>query len=253
MSRCLAVLILLFSVLVLGAVPALGAEEECDQLFPDLTCERSGRWEGFHKPIVSPYLFEDPFVTTGVYAYHIYHEFPDRSVLGGGHANVAAVQLRVALTDRIALIATKDGRAWVEPGLDVLGDRDRLARALVVEVDRLLAEDRLAGARRAFDQIGVAVRRACDQHGVDIGIGDRRLDRNRLGTMRGSDLLGRVGEASEVAALVTFLSSDRAGFITGVPMPIDGGMTASLTLAGGADEADEETQKLLESMLQRAD
>ncbi len=119
------VIALFLIVFAVGAgSPAVAAEEECDQLFPDITCERSGRWEGFRKPIASPYLFEDPFITTGAYAYHVYHEFPDRSVLGGGHANVAALQLRIALTDRIALIATKDGRAWVDPGLSVLDDRE---------------------------------------------------------------------------------------------------------------------------------
>jgi hypothetical protein len=103
---------------------AAAEAEDCEQWFPDLNCERSGRWEGFRKPIVSAFLFEDPFITTGAYLYHVYHEFPDRSVLGGGEANVAALQLRVALTDRIALIATKDGRAWVDPDLPVLAERE---------------------------------------------------------------------------------------------------------------------------------
>ena len=123
-SKCLVALSWLGPVLVSLAMPALAAEEECEGWLPDVRCERSGRWEGFRKPIVSPYLFEGPFVTTGVYAYHVYHEFPDRSVLGGGEANVVAVQLRAALTDRIALIATKDGRAWVDPGLAVLDERE---------------------------------------------------------------------------------------------------------------------------------
>ena len=38
--------------------------------------------------------------------------------------------------------------------------------------------------------------------------------------------LGRLGEAHEVAKLVTFLASDDASFITGAAIPIDGGMTA---------------------------
>jgi NAD(P)-dependent dehydrogenase (short-subunit alcohol dehydrogenase family) len=38
--------------------------------------------------------------------------------------------------------------------------------------------------------------------------------------------LGRIGEPSEVAKLVTFLASDEASFITGTAIPIDGGMTA---------------------------
>ena len=35
--------------------------------------------------------------------------------------------------------------------------------------------------------------------------------------------LGRVGETSEVAALIGFLASSQAGFITGQTIAIDGG------------------------------
>ncbi|HYU78584.1 MAG TPA: SDR family oxidoreductase, partial [Vicinamibacterales bacterium] len=35
--------------------------------------------------------------------------------------------------------------------------------------------------------------------------------------------LGRPGEPSEVAALITFLASDQAGFITGETIAVDGG------------------------------
>jgi meso-butanediol dehydrogenase/(S,S)-butanediol dehydrogenase/diacetyl reductase len=38
--------------------------------------------------------------------------------------------------------------------------------------------------------------------------------------------LGRNGKPEEVAALVAFLASDQAGFITGVAVPIDGGFNA---------------------------
>ncbi len=36
--------------------------------------------------------------------------------------------------------------------------------------------------------------------------------------------MGRVGEANEIAAAITFLASDDAGFITGAVLPVDGGM-----------------------------
>jgi len=37
------------------------------------------------------------------------------------------------------------------------------SRAAAVEIERLLAEDRLAGAGRRFDEIGMGVGRASDQ------------------------------------------------------------------------------------------
>ncbi len=56
-----------------------------------------------------PYLFEDPYVTTELNLVGIYHNFPSDSVFEGGEAGVVALQARLALTDRLAFIATKDG------------------------------------------------------------------------------------------------------------------------------------------------
>ncbi len=104
--------------LVLWLAPALASAEpsaDCPTWFPDFRCERSGRPEGWNQPIIAPYLFEDPFITTNLTGVYIYHEFGDRSIFQGGHMHVAALQARVALTDRLALIATKDGIAWNRP------------------------------------------------------------------------------------------------------------------------------------------
>lgn len=40
--------------------------------------------------------------------------------------------------------------------------------------------------------------------------------------------IGRIGEPEEIAELIAFLASDRAGFITGADHRIDGGLTAGL-------------------------
>ena len=39
--------------------------------------------------------------------------------------------------------------------------------------------------------------------------------------------LGRIGEPEDIAAAVAFLASEDAGFITGINMPVDGGVSAS--------------------------
>jgi NAD(P)-dependent dehydrogenase (short-subunit alcohol dehydrogenase family) len=39
----------------------------------------------------------------------------------------------------------------------------------------------------------------------------------------GATALGRLGQASEVADAITYLCSDRASFVTGVELPVDGG------------------------------
>ena len=43
--------------------------------------------------------------------------------------------------------------------------------------------------------------------------------------------VGRVGRPDDVAALALFLASERAGFITGVTVPVDGGMTHKMIYA----------------------
>ena len=102
---------------------APGQPKECFW-FPDVRCGRSGRWDGFEMPIVQPYLFEDPFVTTNVVPYFLFHEFPNKSAMQGGEAYAAALQARVAITDRLAFIATKDGYMWSRPDNPLLSNQN---------------------------------------------------------------------------------------------------------------------------------
>ncbi|MDJ0868981.1 MAG: hypothetical protein QNK03_22935 [Myxococcota bacterium] len=108
-------------VALLFALPATAAQpEDCPTWFPDFRCDRQGRYEGFVPPMIQPYLFEDPFITTGLNAVYIWHDFPGSSVFEGGDANIYALQARLAITDRIAFIATKDGYVDFGPDLGVL-------------------------------------------------------------------------------------------------------------------------------------
>ena len=134
---------LLIGGLLSPALPAL-AQEECDEWFPDFQCERSGRFDGYHKPIVAPYLFEDPFVTTNAVPYFLWHDFPEQSVFDGGALYAAALQLRVAVTDRVAIIATKDGFVWNRNGNPLLEDSQGFMN-LAARVKVSLWENREAG------------------------------------------------------------------------------------------------------------
>jgi NAD(P)-dependent dehydrogenase (short-subunit alcohol dehydrogenase family) len=50
----------------------------------------------------------------------------------------------------------------------------------------------------------------------------------RADAMKARTPAGRLGTPEDVAAAVSFLLSDRAGFITGVDLPVDGGLLAKL-------------------------
>ena len=65
-----------------------------------------------------------------------------------------------------------------------------------------------------------------------------RIDTERLRDVYGDDgpteadlaqiALGRLGTPAEVASVVAFLASDRAGYVTGTVLPVDGGLTRGL-------------------------
>lgn len=121
-SRRAAICLLAASAFARAATAA--QPEGCPRFFPDFyKCGREGRYEGFVTTMISPYLFEDPFITTGIHAHAIWHDFPGDSVFQGGQAFVAAVQARVAVTDRLAFIATKDGFAWIRPDNPLLSNQ----------------------------------------------------------------------------------------------------------------------------------
>lgn len=157
---------------ILGATFALAgvarALPPCPTWFPDFRCDRDGRYDGFVPPMMHPYLFEDPFITTGVNGVAIWHEFPGSSILDGGQLWDLAVQARVAITDRVAFIATKDGFVFFDPGLDLL-DNDRGFTDITVGFKGSLIDDR---ERNLIVTPGLRYQINIGDHGVLQGNGD---------------------------------------------------------------------------------
>lgn len=76
-------------------------------------------YENFAEPIGNPIYFESPFNYTGVRLIYLYNGFSDDCQLQGGQVNVAAAQVRVAITERWAFLATKDGYSWLDAGIGI--------------------------------------------------------------------------------------------------------------------------------------
>lgn len=57
---------------------------------------------------------------------------------------------------------------------------------------------------------------------------DIYTDTSRIAAMEGRTPLGVIGETADVSAAALFLLSDRAKFITGIDLPVDGGLLAKL-------------------------
>lgn len=106
------------AVAAIFSVPALG-QSQGFVLFgdPDPQAASLPAEQKFVAPITSPYYHENSFTGTDVRALFLYHSFPDDIALDGGHANVYALQVRVALTNNLQLVAYKDGYTDLESGL----------------------------------------------------------------------------------------------------------------------------------------
>lgn len=116
--------LLVLAAFCLGTTARSADADDCPPWFPDLSreCERQARPEGSVMPMSFPYIFEDPYVTSGLNFVGIWHEFPDDSVFLGGQLGVLALQIRLALTERLGFIATKDGIGFLDQDNAVLKD-----------------------------------------------------------------------------------------------------------------------------------
>lgn len=79
-------------------------------------------FSNFITPVTNTLFFEDPRTLTELRPIYIYHNIPNGTPIGGGSVQGWAAQFRIALTERLSIIATKDG--YIHLNNDALGEHD---------------------------------------------------------------------------------------------------------------------------------
>lgn len=93
------------------------------------------------------------------------------------------------------------------------------SKGAVVNLTRVLALDYAAS--------GVRVNAVCPTFTLTDMTADMQQDPELIRKFEERIPLGRAAQPAEIAAVIAFLASEDAGFVTGVNMPVDGGLTAS--------------------------
>lgn len=78
------------------------------------------------EPVTNPIFFEDPSIVSSLRPIFMYHNIDSDFITQGGDVHVYALQLRYAITERLAFIATKDGYIDFDPNA-VLTDQEGFA------------------------------------------------------------------------------------------------------------------------------
>ena len=107
MQRFVLIVILALSLILSFAGSTLGFEFNFKGSLADNGHKR------YVPPLANPILNETPYITTEARPIYIHHDIPTSFVTGGGTIDLYALELRIALTERLGFIATKDGYADV--------------------------------------------------------------------------------------------------------------------------------------------
>ncbi|MCB0323556.1 MAG: hypothetical protein KDD69_08280 [Bdellovibrionales bacterium] len=71
--------------------------------------DEDSRLDEMISPVTNPVNFEDPRSISSVRPIFMFHKIPSDFITGSGDIQLWAAQVRLALTDRLAFLATKDG------------------------------------------------------------------------------------------------------------------------------------------------
>lgn len=110
--RCVWLALAVFAVAIGAVAPHANAEDFKLDLKGSLG--KAGGHKRYVPPLVNPLFNETPYITTEARPLHLHYDLPSSFLTTGGTIDVTAVELRVALTDRLGFIASKDGYVFAD-------------------------------------------------------------------------------------------------------------------------------------------
>ncbi len=108
------------------AIPAAGAAYAGMPEFDFHGSLGPGKHTRYVPPLVNPLFNETPYITTEARPAYLHYDLPESFLTTGGTIDVYALELRLALTERLGIIASKDGYARADFDA-VLPDEDGFA------------------------------------------------------------------------------------------------------------------------------
>lgn len=148
--------------------------------------------------------------------YAVRHALPYLRTRGGGSiVIVSSVQAFVTQTDVAAYTASKGGL-------------NALTRSIAVdEAANGIRANAVCPGSVDTPMLRAAARKFSD--GTDAG------EQQLIDTWGKSHPLGRVARPEEIAEMIAFLASDRASFVSGASIPVDGGLTSTIPVVLPSD------------------
>ena len=104
----------LFVAAILGQAGSARAQDGFTFDFHGSLGEGPTKHQRYVPPLANPLFNETPYITTEIRPIFIHQRIPRAFLTRGGHVDIWAAEIRVALTERLGIIASKDGYADID-------------------------------------------------------------------------------------------------------------------------------------------
>lgn len=113
-SMCAAAMVAIGVSMAVLTFAAPGTALSAESMFDFKGSLGEGRHTRYVPPLVNPLFNETPYITTELRPAYLHYDLPSSFLTGGGTIDVYALEIRIALTERLGFIASKDGYAVLD-------------------------------------------------------------------------------------------------------------------------------------------